>query len=319
MDAKIKPKDLGRVAVLLGGCSNEREVSLEGGLSVIKALKSAGVDAYPVDPKFGLIEQLQKGKFSRVFNALHGGQGENGVVQGVLEMMGLPYFGSSVAASSLAMDKARSKLIFKSLGISTLDFFVPKNINEARQAALTLGLPLAMKPNADGSSVGVHKIKTFEEFNSCYVDTFSKSVRADGSVLLEPWIEGEEYTVGILANKALPAIRLGPTSEFYDYNAKYLSKDTKYEFNTLEKKLEEEIKQLALRAFNALSCKDWGRVDIIRDAKTKELFVLEVNTIPGLTAQSCVPKAAKEIGLNFTDFLLTLLSLTVKEDVSLAS
>ena len=286
--------EFGRVAVLMGGTSSEREVSLNSGANVLEALLARGIDAKAVDGIPALVEVLQQKKFDRVFNILHGGDGENGVLQGLLEALGVPYTGSDVLGSALTLDKIRTKQVWLSLGLPTPRYLRLAKGDDVHVAARSLGLPVIVKPSCEGSSVGITRV-----FNDADLEAaIELAARYPGELLMEQLIEGQELTVGILGNQALPSIRIIPAGEYYDYHAKYVSDDTQYLCPGLEGDAELEIRELALKAFEAAGCSGWSRVDVMRD-KNGKLYLLEVNTAPGMTSHSLVPKAAREIGIDF--------------------
>lgn len=295
------PAVFGRVAVLLGGTSSEREVSLNSGRNVLEALQAAGIDAVPVDGIPALIDALAQGGVARVFNILHGsvGGGEDGVVQGLLEAHGVPYTGSGVLGSALAMDKVRSKQVWLSLGLPTPRYVRIAKGADVHTAVRTLGLPVIVKPSCEGSSVGVTRV-----FDDTDLDAAVELAgRYPGELLVEQLIQGQapdagEFTVAILEGMALPSIRIVPASAYYDYHAKYLAEDTQYLCPGLSGAAEAELGALALEAFEALGCHGWGRVDVMRDAQGGN-FLLEVNTAPGMTSHSLVPKAAAQLGIDF--------------------
>lgn len=290
------PKEFGRVAVLMGGTSSEREVSLNSGANVLEALRARGIDAHAVDGIPALVEALAAKKFDRVFNILHGnkGGGEDGVLQGLLEALGVPCTGSGVLGTALAMDKIRSKQVWLSLGLSTPRYARLSPGQDVHQAVRSLGLPVIVKPACEGSSVGVSRV-----FNDADLDAAVElAARYPGELLVEQLIEGQELTVGILGDQALPSIRIVPPGEYYDYHAKYVSDDTQYLCPGLEGDAEAEIRALAYAAFQAIGCSGWSRVDVMRD-KAGKFYLLEVNTAPGMTSHSLVPKAAREIGIDF--------------------
>jgi D-alanine-D-alanine ligase len=287
-------KEFGRVAVLMGGTSSEREVSLNSGANVLEALLARGVDAKAVDGIPALVEAMSQKKFDRVFNILHGGDGENGVLQGLLEALGVPYTGSGVLGSALTLDKIRTKQVWLSLGLSTPRYLRLVKGEDVHVAAKSLGLPVIVKPSCEGSSVGISRV-----FNDADLEAAVElAARYPGELLMEQLIEGQELTVGILMDQALPSIRIIPAGEYYDYHAKYVSDDTQYLCPGLEGDAELEIRELALKAFEAAGCNGWSRVDVMRD-KNGKLYLLEVNTAPGMTSHSLVPKAAREIGIDF--------------------
>lgn len=308
------PTQFGRVAVLLGGTSSEREVSLNSGSNVLEALRSRGVDAFAIDGVPALIEALNAKRVDRVFNVLHGsvGGGEDGVVQGLLDAFGVPYTGSGVAASALAMDKVRSKQVWLALGLPTPRYArIPKG-GDVLAAAKELGLPVIVKPSCEGSSVGVTRV--FEE--SELAQAVELASRYPGELLMEQLITGTtcgagEYTISVLDGVALPSIRIVPAGEYYDYHAKYVSDETQYLCPGLEGEAEDEIRALALAAFEALGCSGWGRIDVMRDGGGRN-FLLEVNTAPGMTSHSLVPKAARVMGVGFEELCWRILELTIR-------
>ncbi|MGI9245097.1 MAG: D-alanine--D-alanine ligase [Steroidobacteraceae bacterium] len=297
----------GRVAVLLGGSSSEREVSLDSGRNVLEALRRRGVDAHPVDGIPALVAALTATggrRFDRVFNILHGnrGGGEDGVLQGLLESLGVPYTGSGVLGSALSMDKIRTKQVWLAVGLPTPGYASLGRGEDVRAAAHRLGLPVIVKPACEGSSVGITR---------CFVDTdldaaAALASRYEGQLLVEQLIQGEEYTVGVLGTEALPSIRIVPAGEYYDYHAKYVADDTQYLCPGLTGAAEQELQDLALAAFIAAGCSGWGRVDFMRD-RTGRFWLLEVNTAPGMTSHSLVPKAARQRGIEFDDLVWRVL------------
>ncbi|MEJ5206980.1 D-alanine--D-alanine ligase [Denitratimonas sp. CY0512] len=288
------PAVFGRVAVLLGGDTSEREVSLNSGAGVLEALRARGVDAAAVDGVPALLESLQAGHFGRVFNILHGGAGENGIVQGLLDALQVPYTGSGVLGSALTMDKIRTKQVWLSEGLPTPRYErLPKGA-DLRAAAERLGYPVFVKPSSEGSSVGVFRVLSEAELASAI--EFAASY--PGELLMEQMVRGDELTVGILGDVALPSVRIVPAGEWYDYQAKYIADDTQYLCPGLEGDDEAEVRSLALRAFRAAACHGWGRVDVMRD-RERGLQLIEVNTAPGMTSHSLVPKAAAALGIDF--------------------
>ncbi|MEO0368108.1 MAG: D-alanine--D-alanine ligase [Pseudomonadota bacterium] len=305
--ADLKQK-FGRVAVVMGGISAEREISLQSGNAVLTALQSLGVDAYGVDLTPDSLHEFMAERFDRVFVMLHGRWGEDGLVQGFLDTLGMPYTGSGVMGCAIAMDKIRSKQIFQSVGIPTADFRVADNTDELTEIADTLGLPLFMKPSREGSSVGVGKVNTHSEL----APVWQRTQRFGDEVVIEKFIAGDELTVAILDGKALPVIRMTPANEFYDFDAKYKSSETRYECPAdIPPALEKQLKSIAESAFAALGCETWGRVDIMLTADG-EPQVLEVNTVPGMTETSLVPRAAAATGLDFPALCLKVLSKTLE-------
>jgi len=296
----------GKVAVLYGGNNSEREVSLQTGQAVFEALQRKGVDAELIDTKFEYINKLQEGNFARAFIALHGRVGEDGTIQGLLDCLNIPYTGSGILGSALAMDKIRSKRLWQSLGLATPPFSVWEPGTNADEYVKIFGLPLAIKPVYEGSSVGVSRVNSASSF----VQACNLAARY-GAVMIEPWIIGDEYTVGILGEQALPSIQITAAVDFYDYNAKYIAEDTEYLCPShLNAKEEENLQNLALEAFKAVGAAGWGRVDFIRDLNG-DYWILEVNTIPGMTSHSLVPKAAQVAGLSFDELVIEILSMTI--------
>ncbi len=297
----------GKVAVLMGGVSAERDVSLNSGKAVLDALLAKGVDAHGIDANPSNIGDLKNQGFDRVFVALHGRWGEDGVVQGALQATGMPYTGSGVLGCALAMDKVRTKQVWQSLGLPTAKYRVLKDERDLDGLIAELGLPLFLKPACEGSSVGVGKVNYADELLS----TYQNVVQHGDDVLAEQFIDGAELTCGVLNGQALPVIRMRTDNEFYDYQAKYESNETQYFCPAgLPEEQELAIRDLALKAFNALDCKVWGRVDVMLTAK-QEPLLLEVNTVPGMTSHSLVPMAAKEVGLSFAELVLTILQQTL--------
>jgi D-alanine-D-alanine ligase len=301
------PAQFGRVAVLLGGTSSEREVSLDSGRNVLEALRRQGVDATAVDGIPALVAALTAPggrRFDRVFNILHGnrGGGEDGVLQGLLEALGVPCTGSGVLGSALSMDKIRTKQVWLSLGLPTPAYVNLQRGEDVVAAAHKLGLPVIVKPACEGSSVGITR---------CFKDAdlaaaVELAARYEGQLLVEQLIQGEEYTVGVLGTEALPSIRIVPAGEYYDYHAKYVAEDTQYLCPGLTGAAEQELAGLALASFFAVGCGGWGRVDFMRDRAGKP-WLLEVNTAPGMTSHSLVPKAARQRGIEFDELVWRVL------------
>ena len=306
------PAQFGRVAVLLGGTSSEREVSLDSGRNVLEALQRKGVDATAVDGIPALVAALTTPggrRFDRVFNILHGnrGGGEDGVLQGLLEALGLPYTGSGVLGSALSMDKIRTKQVWLSVGLPTPAYVTLERGEDVRAAAHKLGLPVIVKPACEGSSVGITR---------CFADAdlaeaVALASRYEGQLLVEQLVQGEEYTVGVLGAEALPSIRIVPAGEYYDYHAKYVANDTQYLCPGLAGAAEQELQGLALAAFFAAGCSGWGRVDFMRDRAGRP-WLLEVNTAPGMTSHSLVPKAARQRGIEFDDLVWRVLETSLR-------
>ncbi|MFL9709282.1 D-alanine--D-alanine ligase [Methylobacillus sp. Pita1] len=296
-------RDFGRVAVLLGGKSGEREVSLKSGAAVLAALRRGGVDAHAFDPAERELSELAG--FDRVFIALHGRYGEDGTIQGALELMGIPYTGSGVMASSVGMDKWRTKLLWRAAGVATPEFELVDADGDFAAIEQRLGLPLFVKPANEGSSIGISKVKTAGGLKAAY----ELAAKSDPLVIAEQFVGGGEYTVGILGDEALPVIRIVPANEFYDYEAKYLRDDTQYLCPCgLDAALEEKIKAEALQAFRVVGGQGWGRVDFLMDEAGRH-YLLEVNTSPGMTDHSLVPMGAKAVGLSFDELVLRILEL----------
>ncbi len=292
----------GRVAVLLGGDSSEREVSLDSGANVLAALRARGVDATGVDGVPALVEALVARRYDRVFNIMHGGAGENGVVQGLLEGLGVPYTGSGVLGAALTLDKIRTKQVWLTAGLPTPRYVRLAPGDDVATAARSLGLPIIVKPSLEGSSVGVSRV-----FEAGQLDAaIELAARYGGELLMEQLIQGGEYTVGILGGVALPSIRIVPAGEYYDYHAKYVADDTQYVCPGLEPAADAEMRALALAAFHASGAGGWGRVDVMRDREGGN-WLLEVNTTPGMTSHSLVPKAARAVGIEFDELVWRVL------------
>lgn len=306
------PAVFGRVAVLMGGTSSEREVSLNSGANVLEALTARGVDAFAVDGIAALARLLAGDGCDRVFNVLHGhnGGGEDGVVQGLMEAFGVPYTGSDVLGSALSMDKVRTKQVWLSQDLPTPGYVRLASTAEAadvRAAAARLGLPVIVKPANEGSSVGITRV-----FEEAQLDqAVALAARYDGELLMEQLVVGDELTVAILGRTALPSIRIVPKGAWYDYDAKYIAEDTQYLCPGLDGQAEQDIGRLALAAFDAAGCRGWGRVDVMRDGATGACFLLEVNTAPGMTSHSLVPKAAGQAGMGFEDLCWRILEQTL--------
>ncbi|MFT7525804.1 MAG: D-alanine-D-alanine ligase [Arenicella sp.] len=297
----------GRVAVLMGGISAEREISLLSGQAVLQGLLAHGIDAHSVDASPANIGELRAKGFDRAFVVLHGRWGEDGVVQGALQAIQLPYTGSGVLGCALAMDKVRSKQVWQALDLPTAKYRVLRNEKDLPGLVAELGLPLFLKPACEGSSVGVGKVNHEENL----LTAFRATAAVGDDVIAEQFIAGAELTVGILNGVALPVIRMTTDHEFYDYDAKYHSEDTQYFCPAgLSEELEQKVRRLALLAFDALACDVWGRVDLmLNDAG--EPLLLEVNTIPGMTSHSLVPMAAATVGISFDDLVLKVLEASL--------
>jgi D-alanine-D-alanine ligase len=302
--------ELGRVAVLMGGRSAEREISLQSGNAVLSALRRKGVEAEAVDLDANVLGRLSGGGFSRVFIALHGRGGEDGQIQGALETLRIPYTGSGVLGSALSMDKLAAKRVWLAVGVPTPPFmmlargFDPEAVTEA------LGLPLMVKPAREGSSLGVAKVNKVAELRAAWQD----ASRLDDRVIAERWVTGREYTCAVLEGEALPMIRLETPRPFYDYQAKYHDDRTQYICPCgLPERLERDVQRLALQAFDALDARGWGRVDLLLDAQDRPWFI-EVNTVPGMTDHSLVPMAARAAGLSFDELVVRVLQTAMLSD-----
>lgn len=294
----------GRVAVLMGGCSAEREVSLRSGQAVLSALVDAGVNAFGLDLGADAVAQLSAEKLDTAFIALHGRGGEDGSIQGVLEWLRIPYTGSGVMASALGMDKYKCKQVWQGLGLPTPASKLIDATTQAEELVAELGLPLMIKPAHEGSSLGMSKITRVEQFDAAY----AKASQYDRSILAESFVQGAEFTASLVGDQALPLIGLKTSHDFYDFDAKYAAKDTEYllpcGLSTAE---EQALQQLSLKAYKALGCEGWGRIDLMVDAQNQP-WLLEVNTSPGMTATSLVPQAAAFKGQNFQALVLEILA-----------
>lgn len=306
MDAAIKAK-FGKVAVLYGGWAAERPVSLKSGAAVLQALQASGVDAQGIDVDRNIINVLQQGNFDRVFNILHGAGGEDGVLQGALEVLGIPYTGCGVMASAISMDKLMTKRVWAGAGLPTPAYRVLTADTDFAAVVAELGLPLMVKPATEGSSIGMSKVNAGEDLpGACH-----KAAECSSVVIAEQWVTGAEYTAGIVANQSLPLIRLEVPGEFYDYEAKYVSNDTRYHCPCgLDEAEEAAMQQLARQAFDAVGGRGWGRVDMMRDAQGKA-WLIEVNTNPGMTDHSLVPMGARAIGMDFNALVVRILETTL--------
>lgn len=299
---------LGKVAVLMGGWSAEREISLKSGSAVLAALLQRGVDAHPLDvQRETVLDDLKLGNFDRVFIVLHGPGGEDGVIQGALEILGLPYTGSGVMASALAMDKLRTKQLLEGAGLPTPKYMSLDEYSDLNYVVAELGLPLMVKPALEGSSIGMSKVEEDDQIQAAY----DLAARYDGLVFAEQWITGSEYTVAILNDEALPVIRLETPHKFYDYEAKYFANDTRYHCPCgLPQEQESRLQRLALSAFRAIGACGWGRVDILVDQSDKP-YIIELNTIPGMTDHSLVPMAARARNIEFDELVFLILAQTL--------
>ena len=297
------PKDFGRVAVLFGGDSSEREISLLSGNAVLKALQDRGVDAHAFDPRDCALARLLDERFDRVWIALHGPGGEDGTLQGALEYLGVPYTGSGVMGSAIGMDKLRTKRLAQAIGVATADFVVLQGPRDFDTAIERLGLPLIVKPATQGSSVGMTKVERESDLAVAY----ETAAKLESNVFAEPWITGKEYTVAVLQGRALPSIRIETPKTFYDYEAKYFRDDTRYFCPSgLSGPAEQHLANLALAAFEAIGASGWGRADFMADATGRPLL-LEVNTIPGMTGHSLVPMAARAVEIDFDELVWRVL------------
>lgn len=293
----------GKVAVLMGGSSAEREISLKSGQEVLKALRSRGVDAHAFDPGDRRLEEMRSEKFDCAFIALHGRLGEDGTVQGALQLLDIPYTGSGVLASALAMDKWRTKLVWRAAGVSTPRYELLDEASDFKKVAIKLGLPIMVKPACEGSSIGMSKVTQAGKLRAAW----RRAAKYDQVVIAEQFIRGVELTVAILDDEALPLIRLETSRKFYDYQAKYFASTTRYICPCgLAAAQERAIQRKALHAFRILGCSSWGRVDLMLDKKGRPYF-LEVNTVPGMTDHSLVPMAARAAGLSFEVLVLRIL------------
>ena len=301
-----------KIAVLLGGTSAEREVSLNSGAAVLAALQSQGFDAHPIDPKEFPVATLKEQGFDRVFNILHGRGGEDGTMQGLLEQIGLPYTGCGVMASALTMDKMRTKMLWKAFGLPVAEMEIVTRENRAQldaQAVVAkLGLPLMVKPSLEGSSVGLTKVKAVDQLAAA-VDL---ALQYDNTILIEEWLAGDELTVPVLGGEVLPAVRIVPAGEFYDYEAKYISDNTQYFCPAgLSPEREQELNALVKRAYDVVGCRGWSRIDVMTDAQGKFRLV-EVNTNPGMTSHSLFPKSAATVGYSFEQLVVKILELSAE-------
>ena len=293
----------GKVAVLMGGKSGEREISLKSGRAVVNALRDSEVDAHSIDVDAGIFDVLRAEKFARAFIALHGCGGEDGTLQGGLEIIELPYTGSGVMGSSICMDKVMTKRIWSATGINSPGFEIIDADITFDQIVSSLGAPFVVKPSLEGSSLGIHKVESVDQYATAIKD----AEKFNGPLVAEPWIDGSEYTVAVLNNTALPVIRLQTPRTFYDYEAKYLSDSTEYLIPCgLSQSEEAKLKKEALRAFSVTGAQGWGRVDVMFDKDRKSWF-LEVNTVPGMTDHSLVPMAAASAGIEFKKLVINIL------------
>ena len=337
----LDPSVFGRVGVVLGGDSAEREVSLDSGSGVLKALRARGIDATPYDGTAALLEAIADKLVDRVFIILHGRGGEDGTLQGALDCLRVPYTGSGVLGSALAMDKVRTKRVWQALGLPTPRFAVvdagkdasrtrpsdapegnsgggshprPPSLEAQVEAAIAhVGFPAIVKPSHEGSSVGITRVHGPADVAAA----IELATRYDGELLIEQLVEGDEFTVGMLGDSALPSIRIVPAGEYYDYHAKYVAEDTQYLCPGAEGDEEAAMRRLARDAFDAIGCSGWGRVDLMRD-RAGSPWLLEVNTAPGMTSHSLVPKAAAAVGIDYPELCWRILAMTLPADGSVA-
>lgn len=303
-----KLTNFGRVGVIYGGNSSEREISLLTGAAIVQALKNQGVDTVAIDVKDQSLEAIKAANIDRAFVALHGPGGEDGTLQGALEYLGIPYTGSGVMASALAMDKLRCKQIWKGIDLATTDFASLNKDTDWQQTLDRLGGCVVVKPACEGSSVGMSIAESAEQLKQAW----KLAYKYDAKVIAEPRLMGEEYTVAILADKALPSIKIQANATFYDYEAKYLSDKTEYFCPSgLDTERENELAQLCINAFNSIDGKGWGRVDVMTDLDGK-FYTLEVNTVPGMTSHSLVPMAAEASGIDFEKLVLAILEESIQ-------
>jgi D-alanine-D-alanine ligase len=296
--------DFGKVAVLLGGDSTEREISLLSGNAVLAALLRRGVDAHAFDPLTRPVQGLVSEGFDRAWIALHGPGGEDGTMQGALEWLGVPYTGSGVLASALTMDKLKTKRVVVGAGYAAPEYAVLSSAADLQPAVHSVGLPMMVKPSSQGSSVGITKVKSAAELPQAYAEARA----VDPIVFAERFITGDEYTVGVLQGRGLPSIRIQPATEFYDYQAKYFRNDTQYHCPSgLTPAAEAELQTAALAAFRVTDCAGWGRVDFMRDLACDKFYFIEINTTPGMTDHSLVPMAARQAGIDFEELVWRVL------------
>ncbi|WP_020161768.1 D-alanine--D-alanine ligase [Cycloclasticus pugetii] len=303
-------KSFGKVAVAMGGHAAERDISLLSGEAVLSALKSQGVDAIKFDTAASDIMELKEKGIDRVFNIMHGRGGEDGQLQGALELIGIPYTGSGVLGSALGMDKLRTKNCWLGAGLPTPKWMVLEKESDIDACVVALGFPVMVKPALEGSSLGMAKANTIEQLREAY----KKAMKFTCDVMAEQWVEGAEYTVAVLADKALPVIRLETPNEFYDYEAKYQAETTQYHCPCgLTAEQEQALQHLSIKAFKLLAAEGWGRVDLMLDAQGKPQL-LEINTVPGMTDHSLVPMAAKQAGIDFNTLVWQILETSFAKE-----
>jgi len=307
MNMRIPSERFGKVAVTMGGSAAERDISLLSGQAVLKALQKQGVDAIQFDTKVSSLDELKKMGIDRVFNMLHGRGGEDGQLQGALDLLGIPYTGSGVLGSALGMDKLRTKLCWLGAGIPTPEWMVLSSQLDVDRCATELGFPVMVKPALEGSSLGMAKADNKQQLE----EAFKEALTFGCDVMAEQWVEGAEFTVAILAGKALPMIRLETPNEFYDYDAKYTTNTTQYHCPCgLSAEQEQTLQALSLKAFKVLGGEGWGRVDLMLD-QAGQPQLLEINTVPGMTGHSLVPMAAKQASIDFDALVLRILDTSV--------
>ncbi|MGY4674121.1 D-alanine--D-alanine ligase [Ursidibacter arcticus] len=297
-----------KIAVLFGGVSAEREVSLNSGAAVLGALQSLGYDVQGIDTKEFPIEKLKEKGIQRVFNILHGGIGENGVLQGALEQLGIPYTGCGVMASAITLDKFRTKLLWNAVSLPTAEMVVVRRGEavSSEEIIAKLGLPLFVKPASEGSSVGVSKVKTAEQL----IPAIEEALKYDAIVLVEENLAGAEYSVPVLDGEVLPAVQIIPDGEFYDYHAKYVSDNTQYLCPVLSETRQAEVAKLVKQAYDVVGCRGWSRIDVMEDDKG-QFRLVEVNTCPGMTSHSIFPKSAATVGYSFERLVERVLELSI--------
>lgn len=305
--SEITAASFGKVAVLMGGWAAERDISLLSGKAVLQGLLSRGVNAHAVDVDRNIVGLLSEGQYERAFVVLHGRGGEDGVIQGALEILGLPYTGSGLLGSALGMDKYRCKLLWQGMGLPTPAFAMIHEENDLETVA-EIGFPMMIKPVHEGSSIGMSKVDNPDQLYSAW----KAAALYDSAVLAEAWIEGSEYTAAIMGDQPLPLIKLETSNLFYDYQAKYESNETRYLMPCgLDVQQETELQQLALSAFKGAAAAGWGRVDLMLDQEGQP-WLIEVNTVPGMTGHSLVPMAAKAAGMDFPELVWQLLAQTLE-------
>jgi len=305
------PIKCGRVAVLMGGTSAEREVSLTSGKFVLQALLDAGVDAFTVDVGHNVLQQLDGLKADRVFNILHGRGGEDGEIQAVLDILGIPYVGSGVKASAVTMDKLMTKRLLQGCGINTPDFMQLTSAEDCEKVLQKMSLPLIIKPASEGSSIGMSRVDTPEQLPPAY-----ELASGYGAVMAEQWIDGEEYTVSWLGGTLLPIYKIETPHDFYDYDAKYQASDTRYICPCgLSQQQEQELQEIVTLTMDICSIRDWGRADFMRDSNGV-FQLIDINTVPGMTDHSLVPMAAHQAGLSYQQLVVKLIELTLDREVA---